>query len=284
MAEPTRAFVTGSSGFIGKHLVRRLKQAGWDVIGYDLKERQDILSKSYPTMEGADIVVHLAAEKSVPRSWEIPDRFYEVNIMGTHNILQAAMYHKVGKVILISSSAAKGPQSPYGVSKQASESVASIFSYLGMNVVCLRLFNVFGPGQPADDPYSAVVPKFITAFLNGESPVIHGDGTQSRDFTYVEDVCEAIYHLASSTFSSALYEVGYGHSTTVIDLAHRIANMIGVENPKFSYTERRAGDIKHSMADLNPAIGVKWDKFGLDEGLRKTIDWYKNESLLPILR
>ena len=288
MAEPKRAFVTGSSGFIGKHLVQRLKQAGWEVTGYDLKEGNDILDwdNLLKSMKGANVVVHLAAEKSVPKSWAKYARFYEVNITGTHKVLHAAFGWQVNKVIFISSSSAKTPISPYGVSKRAGEHLAKIFndSSDSMKVISARLFNVFGPGQLADDPYSAVIPRFITELLNGKQPIIHGDGKQSRDFTYVEDVCNAIYKLCESDFSGNFYEIGYGSSTRILDLALKISKILKIQNLEFLIGNRRDGDIDQSIADQKLMLGITWDKVGFEEGLRRTVEWYKNESLLPVLR
>jgi nucleoside-diphosphate-sugar epimerase len=301
-----RALVTGGAGFIGHHLVRRLLEDGYEVRALDnfatgRRERLEGLDveivegdlRSYEranrAVRGTELVFHLGALPSVPRSMQDPLTTSAVNVEGTLNVLLAARDESVRRVVFASSSSVYGanpalpkredhqllPVSPYGVSKVAAEHYCRAFTTVyGLETVSLRLFNVFGPGQDPLSQYAAVVPRFIAAFAAGESPVIYGDGSQTRDFTYVADVVEAF--TAAVTREAAAGEVinvAAGAETSVAELAELLAQLIGTDvAPRFEPS--RLGEVARSSADRSKAAGVlEWEPtWPLADALRVCIE------------
>ncbi|BDZ71640.1 SDR family oxidoreductase [Methanobacterium petrolearium] len=298
--------VTGGLGFIGSHLVEELHTDN-DVFIVDNESTgkheniQDLDIDNISLIlgsitridldeifEGADFVLHQAALPSVPRSVKDPLSSNEANITGTLRVLIAARDCDVKKVVAASSSSVYGdtpvlpkvetmplnPQSPYATTKATGELYCQNFiDIYGLSTVCLRYFNVFGPRQDPKSQYSAVIPKFITAILYGKSPVIFGDGEQSRDFTYVKNVVQANI-LACETNMQGVYNVACGRRTTLNELADIIGEIVDLDvNPE--YTDPRPGDVKHSLADIE-----KIKKHGYEpskdfkEDLKKVVDHF----------
>jgi UDP-glucose 4-epimerase len=297
-----QALVTGGGGFIGHHLVRRLLADGYEVRILDnfatgRRERLEGLDvelvegdlrsyeRAHTAVRGTELVFHLGALPSVPRSVQDPLTTGAVNVEGTLNVLLAARDAGVRRVVFASSSSVYGanpalpkredhqplPVSPYGVSKVAAEHYCRAFTTVyGLETVSLRLFNVFGPGQDPLSQYAAVVPRFITALAAGESPVIYGDGSQTRDFTYVADVVEAF--TAAVTSERAVGEainVAAGTETSVAELAELLAQLLGTEiRPRFEPV--RLGEVARSSADRSNAASL--------------LDWEPTWSLADALR
>jgi len=303
--------VTGGAGFIGSHIVERLVKEGGKVIVIDnlstgkTENVEKVIDKirfiegdirDYELLlsitEGVDYIFHEAAMTSVVKSIEDPKTCNEINITGTLNILNASLKNNVKKVIFASSSAVYGdspilpkredmtlePTSPYAISKYTGELYLKFFwEVKRLPCVSLRYFNVYGPRQDPNSPYSAVIPKFISALLSGQSPIIYGDGKQTRDFVFVEDVVEAnLKAVEKEGVEGKVYNIGTGKKTSVTQLFQIIKNLIGIElNP--IYKEERPGEIKDSFADISMAeeeLSFK-PKFSLVSGLEKTIEWYK---------
>ena len=307
--------VTGGAGFIGSHIVERLVQEGQHVRVIDnlsTGKRKNIepflekiefiegdvrdLELVRKAMDGVDYVLHQAAVPSVPRSVKDPLTTNAVNVEGTLNILIAARDAGVKRVVYASSSSVYGdtptlpkqegmkpqPRSPYAVSKLAGEFYCQVFYHVyGLETVVLRYFNVFGPRQDPESQYAAVVPKFITALLRNEPPTIFGDGEQSRDFTYVENVVEAnllATQAKGTDVAGQVFNIACGTRITINKLAQMLAEIIGVD-PELEphYAPPRPGDVRHSLADISKGqefLGyhVKVDLF---EGLKRTVDWYR---------
>jgi UDP-glucose 4-epimerase len=310
-----RFAVTGGAGFIGSALVRGLLAEGGEVVVIDNlltgKEgnlvdvadrvdwhRADI--RSYEDVAGAvkgvDTVFHLAAIPSVPRSIDEPVSSHEVNIDGTFNVFLAAKEAGVRRVVYAASSSAYGdtdvlpkvesmppkPKSPYALQKLVGEYYASVFdSCYGLEAVSLRFFNVYGPRQDPTSAYSGVLSKFMTCVLTGQPPTIHGDGEQSRDFTYVEDVVGLIIKAARAQgVSGKVYNAGNGNRYTlnyVWDVLQKIAGT----DMKAEYGPSRPGDVRDSQADTTAAVAELGHdpKFTLEEGLRRTLEWYRTAHL-----
>jgi UDP-glucose 4-epimerase len=311
-----RVLVTGAAGFIGSHLCRRLVADGKTVVGFDdLSEgdldnlrdlpevdliQEDLREPDAVTAAVRDCatIYHQGAKRSVPRSMDEPELFNDVNVRGTLNVLLAA--REAGAVVVqASSSSVYGdqtdvphresmepqPRSPYAASKLAAEVYGAAFwrSY-GVPCISLRYFNVYGPGQSPESEYAAVVPRFAVACLTGERPVIHGDGEQSRDFTYIDDVVEANLRAARApehAYGRPFNIGGGGEPTSVNGLLALIAAGCGVTpDPLFEPT--RAGDVRITMADVSEAR----EAFGydpavpIDEGLRRTVASFR-DALSP---
>ena len=307
-----RALVTGGAGFIGSHIVEALTQLGAEVVVLDdlsagkrenfapfkLKEfiGASILDREAVAlaMRGVQLVFHQAAMASVPLSVEKPREFYEVNVMGTLNILQAAAEAKVKRVMFAASSSAYGeteilpkveafppePLSPYASSKTAGEGLMRAWAHCyGIDTAGLRYFNIFGPRQTADSAYAAVIAAFAKAMLSGQRPQIFGDGEQSRDFTYVDNAVHA--NLLAARSAKALrgdvINVACGKRVTLNQLAKTMAEAL--ERPDLTpiYKPPRAGDVKHSLADLTHAKNALGYEpiVDLPTGLRATMEWYR---------
>ncbi len=303
--------VTGGAGFIGSHLARELVRLEHEVVVLDnlstgkMENIQDFLEKIrfvkgsitdldtvMDCCQGVDCVFHQAALPSVPRSVQDPIKSDEHNIGGTLRVFWAAHQSGVRRVVYAASSSIYGntkelpkhegmqpnPMSPYAVNKRVSELYGSVFNNLyGLSTVGLRYFNVFGPRQDPESQYAAVVPKFITLFIDKKAPVIHGDGLQSRDFTYIDNVVEANLAACSAREEAGgrSYNIALGGRITVLDLCLKIRDQLGSDIEPV-HEETRAGDVRHSQADVSLAreyLGYQ-GKVDLDEGLRRTVQWY----------
>jgi UDP-glucose 4-epimerase len=227
---------------------------------------------------------------SVPASLDNPAGCYLTNVLGSLHVLEAARREGVRRVVLASSCAVYGdhqgpvaedaasrPMSPYAQSKLAMEDLARLYaSTFSLETVCLRLFNVYGPRQDVHSPYAAVIPLFIEGLLDGRPPTIHGDGAQSRDFVFVEDVVQAMLQASQAAVGGQVFNIGQGQSRTVLELAEVLATLVpGSPAPVFG--PARAGDIRHSAAVIGratKALGYRpaWD---LQRGLRATVEWMR---------
>jgi len=311
--EPTgrNVLVTGGAGFIGSNLVRRLLDAGWSVRVLDnfatgLRENLtevasdidlaegDIQSyeRVHNAVRGCDVVFHLAALGSVPRSIQDPLTTNAINVTGTLNVLLAARDEMVQRVVFSSSSSLygreadlpqredqpTGPIAPYAVAKLAAEGYCRAFSNVyEMETVALRYFNVFGPRQDSRSQYAAVIPRFIGAFLDGQSPVIDGDGQQSRDFTYIDNAVDAnLLAVTAPEASGRTFNIACGEAHTVNFLASELGRLTDATTEPI-HGPPRPGDIDHSVADISKAremLGYE-PKVGLTEGLRRTLAWHE---------
>jgi nucleoside-diphosphate-sugar epimerase len=313
-----RALVTGGAGFIGSHIVEALLQLGAEVVVLDdlsagrrdnlapfkLKEfiGASILDREAVAlaMRGVNLVFHQAAMASVPMSVERPREFYEVNVMGTLNVLQAAVEAGVRRVTFAASSSAYGeteilpkleafpaePLSPYASSKVAGEGLLRAWAHCyGMDTVALRYFNIFGPRQTADSAYAAVIAAFAKAMLSGQRPTIFGDGEQSRDFTFVDNAVHANLLAARSlkAIRGDVMNVAVGKRVTLNQLAKVMAGALGRPDLTPVHQSSRAGDVRHSLADLTHAKNVIGYQpiVDFETGLRATMEWYKG-VLYPV--
>ncbi len=307
----SKCVVTGGAGFIGSALVRKLLDQNSDVEVIDnlltgcesnLDEvrpriefhRVDIRDRAAlaPAMRGADVVFHLAAIPSVPRSIDDPVPSHEVNIDGTFNVFRVAQEAGVRRVVYAASSSAYGdsetqpkiesmlarPISPYAVQKLLGEYYASVFhTCFGMETVSLRFFNVYGPRQDPSSAYSGVLSLFMKHILARTSPTIFGDGEQSRDFTYVEDVADLCIKAARAPAAAGkMYNAGNGGCYTLNFIWEALQKMEGVAIPA-QYGPPRAGDVRHSMADTTAAVAELGHapQFAIEEGLKRTLEWYR---------
>ena len=307
-----RYLITGIAGFIGSTLAHTLVEQGHDVRGIDnlstgtLDNLADIESsvcfqkadlQDLPAMhracEGVDYVLHQAALASVPRSVKDPLGSHESNINGTLNVLLAARDAGVKRIVYAASSSAYGdqptqpkhedmlpqPLSPYATQKLTCEYyIQSFCNVYGMQGVCLRYFNIFGPGQAADSPYSGVIAQFIYKMMAGETPTIFGDGSTSRDFTFVQNAVNAnllACHAPKEVATGRVFNVGTGHSHTLNELYAALADILGfAAKPKYGPT--REGDVQHSLANIDRAtreLGYR-PQGNFHDGLEKTVAWY----------
>ncbi len=305
--------VTGGAGFIGSHLTEALLQRGHRVRVLDDfstgKKENLLFDKEYPSLEviegdirhlsvckkamkGVNYVFHQAALPSVQRSVEDPLGSNAVNVGGTLNILFAAREEKVKRVIYASSSSIYGdtptlpkheemppnPLSPYALQKYIGEQYCRLFYELyGLETVCLRYFNIFGPKQDPNSIYSAVIPRFITAFLQGFPPTIFGDGEQSRDFTYIENVIQAnLLAMSAKHLHGEAVNVACSKRTSLNELVEVLKKITGSELCPV-YEEPRKGDVKHSLADIRKGRELLnyEPKVGIEEGLRRTVDFFR---------
>lgn len=303
--------VTGGAGFIGSALVRALLSQGRRVHVIDnlstgkLDNLEDVADqitvhefdvRNYehiaPVIAGAERVFHLAALPSVPKSIQQPVPSHESNIDGTFNVFRAAAEGKAGRVIYAASSSAYGdtptlpkvesmpprPKSPYAVQKLVGEYYATVFAEcFGLETVSLRFFNVFGPRQDPTSVYSGVLSVFLTCLIEGRSPTIYGDGEQSRDFTYVEDVVELLLKASEAHgVSGKLFNAGNGSRYTLNYTWDLLQKIEGVHLPA-QYGPSRAGDVRDSQADTTAAVRELGHRprFTFEAGLRLTLDWYR---------
>jgi nucleoside-diphosphate-sugar epimerase len=298
------ALVTGAAGFIGSHLVEGLLDRGYRVRGLDdfsTGHRANLATvwddeafafvegdvRDSETVErateGVDCVFHLAARTSVPGSVEHPAETTAVNCTGTAAVFAAAR-ERDARVVFASSAAVYGsdvpvptpedaglsPESPYALSKRYGE---GLVRGLGIDAVALRFFNVFGPGQDADGPYAAVIPAFVERMRAGTPPVIYGDGEQTRDFVFVEDVVDATIRAAERGTTGRVYNVGSGGRVSILELVDALNDVLGTDLDPV-HEDPRPGDIRHSGADISRAradLGYE-PSVGLREGLAETVD------------
>lgn len=322
----TRVLVTGAAGFIGSHLSSALATLGAQVVALDDLSGGDvsnveaareeakaagghgtiewmpgsILDESLlqKAVKGCRYVFHQGALGSVPRSVKEPEKYVQVNIVGTFNLLQASRGAKVERVVFAASSSAYGdsptlpkietmpvlPKSPYAASKVAGEALLRSFanSY-GIDTLCLRYFNIFGPRQNANSAYAAVIAAFAKALLAGERPFITGDGEQSRDFTFVDNAVHA--NLLGGAMSGtgkkangAVVNIACGGRVTVNHLAKMMAQQLGRPDLTPTYEPDRAGDVKHSLASIDAAAALIGYQpiVAFEPGLAATVEWYRN--------
>ena len=310
-----KVLVTGGAGFIGSHVVEELIVKGYEVRVLDnlstgrlenlkhVEETVEVIigdvrdyGKVLEAVNGADAVIHEAALASVTRSIEDPLTVNQVNVEGTLNLLKACVELGVKKLIYASSSSIYGdtptlpkredmkpnPLSPYAVSKYAGEEFCRVFHKVyGLEAVALRYFNVYGPRQQYG-PYSGVITIFINRLLNGQPPIIFGDGEQTRDFTYVKDVAEAtVKALEANQVGGEAINIASSSPISINNLASLLIELMGFKEVKPLYTEPRKGDVKYSYADIHKAealLGWK-PRTSLTEGLIKTIDWFGEQSM-----
>lgn len=306
--------VTGGAGFIGSNIVSRLVTDGHsvrvldnlatgrrknlaaveddiDFVEGDIRDADTVKN----VMDGVDYVLHQAALPSVQRSIDDPVASNDVNVLGTLGLLEAARKAGVKRFVMASSSSVYGdtpmlpkredmppnPKSFYAVSKYAAEQQTLIYNTIhGLPTVCLRYFNVYGPRQDPKAEYAAVIPTFITAMLAGEQPIVYGDGSQSRDFTYIDDVVEA--NLCAATAKEGAgrtYNIAFGGQHTLNDLVSALNDILGTDiTPRFDAP--RAGDVKHSYADT--ALAKKYidysPRFDFHAGLEQTVEWFRTHG------
>ena len=316
----SRVLVTGAAGFIGSNLVEDLLFNGNEVVGFDnlMTGKAENLSAflDHPKFkfveadirdleackkacDGIDYVLHQAALGSVPRSIKDPLTTNDINVNGFLNMLLAARDAKVKRFVYATSSSVYGdekrlpkvegkigkPLSPYAITKAMNERYATVFGELyGMETIGLRYFNVFGPKQDPNGVYAAAIPKFIGLLIRHESPLIHGDGTQSRDFTYIDNVIDANNIAALSTNPESINEifnVAYGESTNLNELVEVLQELLipfdsKIAEVEVKYGPERVGDVRHSLASIvksNTMLGYR-PKYDLKSGLEKAIKWY----------
>jgi UDP-glucose 4-epimerase len=305
-----RLLVTGGAGFIGSNTVEESVRRGHDVVAMDnlstgkaanlaqvstkIKLIQDSITNLDAVREacrGVDCVIHLAAQTSVPRSVKDPIETNLINVNGTLNVLMAARDAKVKRVVFASSCAVYGktcvlpiqesaglaPISPYGVSKQVGEAYGRVFQEMyGLEFVSLRYFNVFGPRQDPSSPYSGVLSVFNAALLARTQPTVYGDGEQSRDFVYVENVVEANLLAAEAKGAQGqAFNIGTGNRHTLNQTLALLEKITG-RPARAKYAAAREGDIRDSQADIGLAQEVLGyhSRFGFEEGLKHTWEWF----------
>ena len=320
--ENKKVLVTGGAGFIGSNIIEYLLQknnkitcldnfstgkkeniesfltnSNFKLINGDITKLEDCQKAA----ENIDVILHQAALGSVPRSIENPLKTNEVNITGFLNILWAAKNNNVSRVVYAASSSTYGdskklpkieseiglPLSPYAVTKYVNELYAGVFSNLyGLELIGLRYFNVFGRKQDPDGAYAAAIPKFIKSFINHQSPILHGDGSQSRDFTYIDNVIQA-NELAATTKNpnslNQVYNVACGSQSFLTELVEDLKSLLAnfdseINNINVVNGPERVGDVKHSLASIEKAkelLGYN-PSHNLKEGLNSAIDWYWN--------
>jgi nucleoside-diphosphate-sugar epimerase len=314
--------ITGIGGFIGSSIARALLSRGEAVRGLDnfstgkknnlaeIAARIEVheaditdLDAMHRACKGVDFVLHQAAIPSVPKSVLDPLGSNEANVDGTVNVLVAARDAKVKRVVYAASSSAYGdtptlpkhegmkpdPISPYAVAKLASEHyMVSFFRCYGLETVCLRYFNIFGPRQDPSSPYSGVLAKFITQMLKGEQPTIFGDGEQSRDFTYIDNAVNANLLACKADASKAageVFNVATGRRVTLNETFKALQPLTSYSG-QLKYGPARGGDVKHSLADVSKAeagLGYR-PTVDFEEGLRRTVEWYRKEIVAdPVL-
>ncbi|HEX5283195.1 MAG TPA: SDR family oxidoreductase [Bryocella sp.] len=311
-----RFLITGMAGFIGSTLAHKLVEEGHEVSGIDnlstgnLENLEDIRSAIKfeeidlrdadgvrAACKGVEYVLHQGAVASVPRSVKDPLGSHESNINGTLNLLLAARDAGVRRIVYAASSSAYGdqptqpkheemlpsPLSPYAVQKLTCEYyIQSFFQSYGLEGICLRYFNIFGPRQAADSPYSGVIAQFIYKMMDGVTPTIFGDGLTSRDFTFVDNAVNAnllACKAPSQVATGRVFNVGTGKNRTLNEVYDGIASALGFKQPP-QYGPERVGDVKHSLASIERArteLGYQ-PKADFQQGLEKTVAWYLSEQ------
>ena len=311
-----KVLITGGAGFIGSHLSERLVQDGFTVRVLDdfstgdarnlssVHDQVEIIrgdirdwEVTKRAVEGAEVVFHQAAARAVLRSVDDPKGTNSINVDGTLNVLLAARDAGVRRLVHASSSSVYGdaptlpkqegmtpaPVSPYAVSKLAAEHYCRVFYRLyGLETICLRYFNVFGPRQDPTSQYAAVIPRFVDSLMHRQPPVIHGDGAQSRDFTYVENVVEAnLRAMETQQGIGEPFNIACGQRLRIDELARTLMERLEVElEPQHS--EPRPGDVLHTLADISRAkelLGYE-PVVGVEEGLGRTVAWYLDDGVL----
>ena len=303
--------VTGGAGFIGSHVVDQLISEGHRVrvlddlssgrlenlsgvrdriefVQGDVRDRQVVGQ----ACQGVELIIHEAAWRSVPKSMADPWGYTDVNVLGTVNLLESAVKAKVQRVVCISSSSVYGdttqmplredqptnPISPYAASKLADELYCGLFSRaFGLETVAVRYFNVFGPRQSLENDYAVVIPKFISCLLRGESPPVFGDGTQSRDFTYISNVADATIRASRAPgVSGEVFNVALGEEHSLLDLLRELNHILGLSIAP-TFKPSRPGDVKRTLADPAKVMRLlNWKgQVGFAEGLRRTVDWFR---------
>ncbi len=312
MSLTEKVLVTGGAGFIGSNLAGELIKRGAKVSILDnlvtgFRENLSEIDGNFEfiegdlnddtkldvALEGVDIVLHQAALPSVPRSVENPLETHNACVNGTFNLLLKSKERNVRRLIYAASSSAYGdqetlpkvetmipkPLSPYAAAKLMGEYYCQVFSRVyGLETVCLRYFNVFGPRQNPSSMYSGVISRFIDSMMTGNTPIIYGDGEQSRDFTFIANVVDANIKAAQTKNGiGEIINVANGERVSLNELLEVLKKITGSPNVQADYQAERKGDVKHSQADNTRA--VKWLNYqkisGLEEGLRQTIDWWK---------
>ncbi len=312
-----RYLVTGGAGFIGSNTVDELVRRGHGVVVLDdlsagkeenlaeVRNKITFVKGSITDIETlqkvthqADYVIHLAARTSVPRSVKDPIETNRINVDGTLNVLVAARDNKVKRVVYAASSSAYGetptlpksedmsprPISPYGVSKFVGELYGQTFGRCyGLETVSLRYFNIFGPRQDPDSPYSGVLSRFAKAFLDDVQPVIYGDGNQTRDFTYVENAVQAnLLACEAPGAAGEVFNIGTGHSISLNQTVELLCRLSG-KQLEAHYETPREGDIRDSLADISrakEALGYE-PEIMFEEGLKRTYEWYRANHTKP---
>ena len=305
-----RYLVTGGAGFIGSHMVERLVADGHQVrvfddlslgkldnlsgvsnrvefVKGDLRDRAAVTK----ACEGIERIIHAAAWRSVPKSMADPVGYTDVNVMGTVHLLDAAVRAKTKRVVCVSSSSVYGettamplreemparPISPYAASKLVDEIYCGLYARaFGLETVAVRYFNVFGPRQSLENDYAVVIPKFIACLLRKESPPVYGDGKQSRDFTYIDNVVEGTI-LCSRVpgVSGQVFNIALGEEHTVLELLENLNKIMGLSIPP-AFQPPRPGDVLRTLADPSKAMRLLHWKGSVDfyEGLRRTVAWF----------
>jgi nucleoside-diphosphate-sugar epimerase len=314
-----RYLVTGGAGFIGSNTVQELVRCGHKVVVLDdlstgkesnlagIKDQIEFIHGSITDPEkvreaclGIDYVLHLAARTSVPRSMKEPVETHYVNVDGTLNVLLAARDAKVRRVVFSASSSVYGetptlpkcetmtpaPISPYGVTKLMGEVYGKLFHRVyGLEFVALRYFNIFGPRQDPDSPYSGVLSRFNAAFLEGREPTIYGDGQQSRDFTFVANAVRAnLLACIAQDVAGFVFNIGTGNRYTLNQTLQMLGQITG-RSTNIKYAPPREGDILHSQADISAArekLGYN-PMVGFEEGLRRTWEWFCENYTTKVL-
>ena len=309
-----RFLVTGGAGFIGCNIVIRLVEKGYFVRVLDnfatgqrsnlepLKDSIELIEgdiRDFWTVvtatKGVDYILHQAALPSVPRSIDNPLTTTEVNINGTLNLLEAARYNNVRRIVYASSSSVYGdspvmpkkedmrpmPKSPYAITKLAGEEYCMNFHALyGLETVAIRYFNVFGPRHNPFSQYSAVIPKFINSLKNGQAPTIHGDGETSRDFTYIDNVVNAnLLVCEKENAAGNVINIACNKAFTLNELIDKLNKIIGTDITPYHGPEKK-GDVKHSLADISKAqqlLGYE-PEIDFEEGLKRTVEWFGNHA------
>ena len=306
-----RVLVTGGSGFIGSNVIEELMKS-FKVVNLDLKPSKnseieqmigDIRDKELveKAVENCDIIIHLAAQVSVPLSIDYPQKTFDINVQGTQNVIDAAHKFGIKRLIIASSAAVYGEVSdlplkeesagqclsPYAQSKWENETQIMLAREKGLEAVALRFFNVYGPGQSKDGTYAAVIPKFVEMLTTGKQPIVHGDGLQSRDFIHVKDLVRAIESLLECNWKLVddhTYNLASQSQTTILELIELINYSIVKITPNFNIAEpnfeqSRKGDIFHSYADISKISNtLKWDpSIEISQGIEELVRMSLNQ-------